>query len=56
LIFIVGILMFNMGGTSRIFPGITNFIALISGISLRLAVFSSPNNLADYIPSDPISE
>jgi len=38
LAYVVGILMFNLGGISRLFPGVTFFIALVCGISLRLAV------------------
>ncbi|HEY8659585.1 MAG TPA: O-antigen ligase family protein [Hanamia sp.] len=52
LIYFVGILMFNMGGTSRIFPGVSYFIAMVFGISLRLAVYAnshrrkySPDNI-----------
>jgi len=37
--------MFNLGGTSRLFPGISYFIMLIFGISLRLAVDNRFKNL-----------
>ncbi|MEI6056626.1 MAG: O-antigen ligase family protein [Lentisphaerota bacterium] len=45
LAYIVGIIMFNLGGTSRLFPGISYFIMLIFGISLRLAVDNRFKNL-----------
>lgn len=45
LAYVVGILMFNAGGTSRLFPGASYFIALICGISLRLAVDSLPQTI-----------
>jgi len=45
LAYIVGILMFNLGGTSRLFPGVSYFIALVCGISLRLAVDSRPQTI-----------
>ena len=40
LAYVVGIMMFNLGGISRLFPGVSYFIALVCGISLRLAVDS----------------
>jgi len=45
LAYMVGILMYNFGGTSRLFGGVSYFIALICGISMRLAVDCHPEAL-----------
>lgn len=38
--YLTGIMMYNLGGTSRLFSGISYFITLVLGISLRMAADS----------------
>ena len=52
--YIIGIIMFNLGGTSRLFPGVTYFIGLIFGISLQIAVAQTEPSKEKIVQQVPV--
>lgn len=54
LAYIVGIMMFNTGGMSRLFPGPSYFVLLVCGITLRVAVDNWQKNAT--VPDPVISK
>jgi O-antigen ligase len=56
LAYVIGILAFNMGGMSRLFPGPSYFIMLVCGIALRVAVDNWPKIAQLPVPKNSYSQ